>query len=103
MTRLPFDEHLTGGDDKLAKQVRRTHAGMAHWAGTGPRGKTCRECKFWEFDGYLVSTAQLKSTTCGKYAAMMGGHDGPRVPHHAPSCKYFQGLTDPPAIYDPKA
>lgn len=42
---LLFGEHLTPAPYDGA--IRDTYLGQAHIAGTGPEGKTCRECKFW--------------------------------------------------------
>src|SRR5262245_24447511 len=102
MTRLPFDEHLTSGNPKLEAQVARTHAGMAHFAGTGPRGKTCRECIHWAFDGYRQVDASLKLTVCNKYTALMNGREGGRIPYNTAACKYFEADPSPPPIRDPK-
>ncbi|PLU83398.1 hypothetical protein BMJ22_05100 [Sinorhizobium medicae] len=44
-------EHLLFSQNLTAKEVHRpiaeTYLGQAHIAGTGPDGKTCRECIFW--------------------------------------------------------
>lgn len=40
--------HLTEPDKQLAQWVKDTPAGMAHWSGTGPEFKTCRECVFFD-------------------------------------------------------
>ncbi len=40
---VAFSKHLTHED--LLDHVRKTQIGQAHFAGTGPYGRTCRECK----------------------------------------------------------
>lgn len=42
-----LQDHLTASPvDAFA---RASYPGMAHFAGTGPRGKTCRECLFFNY------------------------------------------------------
>jgi hypothetical protein len=100
MSRINITEHLT--PTKTDKLARATWSGMAHFAGTGPKGTTCRTCVHWAFDGYLSSKGTLKDTICEQYSKMMNGRTGGRVPHDAPSCKYYEPMPGPPAIYDPK-
>lgn len=42
---LEFGRFLTTSETDHA--IRRTFLGQAHIAGTGPAGKTCRECAFF--------------------------------------------------------
>lgn len=42
---LLFSEHLTAKE--VHRPIAETYLGQAHIAGTGPEGKTCRECIFW--------------------------------------------------------
>lgn len=74
-----------------AEQTRKTHAGMMHWAGTGPKGKTCRECRHWKGENgeRYSGSGELKPAPCRLYAARMIGKP-PKVPHSAAACKYFE-------------
>jgi hypothetical protein len=60
----------------------RTHAatvpGMAHFAGTGPAGKHCKDCVLWGRGG-----------ACQKFKEMMG-HKGPSISGWQLSCRHFQ-------------
>ena len=98
MARLGFDERLTQPDKKLAKQLQATHAGQAHFGGTGPRGKTCRECLHWLFNGYLSGKSVLKMANCGKFTKLMNGRIGGVIPHDAAACKYFTAVDNAPPI-----
>ena len=100
MSRIKITEHLT--PSPIDNKALGTWSGMAHFAGTGPKGTTCRECQHWAFDGYLSTTGSLKTTICEKYTRMMNGRVGQRVPHDAPSCRYYEPMPDPPSVYDPK-
>lgn len=40
-----FSEHLTAKE--VHQPIAETFLGQAHIAGTGPEGRTCRECRFW--------------------------------------------------------
>jgi hypothetical protein len=77
------DVSLTEDDSAFATMKRATRPGMAHFAFSGPAGRTCNECEFY---GYPKG----KGTTlaCAKYRAMMG-MDGPPIPRGTPCCKYF--------------
>jgi hypothetical protein len=85
------------GED-VARQRYNTPPGMAHWEGSGPSGKTCRECRFW---GWSTGPARhrenglLKPQPCAKYRqfAMRGGN---KVPYSAGACKYFEPTGDAP-------
>jgi hypothetical protein len=71
----------------------KTHAwsepGMAHFAGTGPKGKTCGGCKFWTH-----RTANFYG--CDKYKELMRGKAGKPIRGSLPACKYFEQKPQPP-------
>lgn len=80
-------DYLTQPDQDLAAKVRATIPGMAHWAGTGPRYKTCGECEHWVSIKVGVGT----STRCEKYTLMMRGAQGTKkIPINTTACKYFE-------------
>ena len=63
----------------------KSHAGMAHFAGTGPEGKVCGECAhYWHApDGF--------EGRCGMYRKLMGRKRlDVRFPKTVESCKYFE-------------
>lgn len=95
-------DHLTVLDIEFENRVARTQVGMAFWAGTGPQGKTCRECKSYGFNGYTssksVNGGTLKNGPCERYVSQMG--KSYRVPYDTPSCKYFEQNPKPPTITD---
>lgn len=106
MGLIPDNQHLTIVDPKTETARRRTWPGMAHWAATGPAGKTCRECIFWTDcggqAGYYarrgMSGGGLKPRSCKKHQELMRGEVGNRVPHHVESCKYFEQNPEPPSL-----
>ena len=61
--------------------------GMAHFAGTGPNGKTCGQCEFW---GYQRETKKgLKfQFSCKKYNQITG-KNGSIIPGLTLACRYF--------------
>ena len=106
--RFELNDKLTS--DPRDALIAGTHQGQAHFAGTGPQKKTCRECSHWrQFGGisheYYAAggkhRARLKPHPCMKCVAMMGGVT-PKVPHQARACKYFEQADTPPAVFDPK-
>ena len=97
-------DHLTQAFDAgMNAAIQNSHPGMAHFAGSGPAGKVCRECKFFASLGHHekrgVHGGRLKDATCRKYSALMNG-EGPRVPPSASACKFFEENPNPPAMFD---
>jgi len=93
-------------DKNLDERQANTPPGMAFWAGTGPAGRTCRECSFYQFNGYKskkggITGGVLKLGICNKYLSMML-RAGSKVPHETPSCKYFELNKLVPPITDPR-
>jgi hypothetical protein len=92
-------------DPELERKQAQTHSGMAHWAGTGPQGKTCRECKHWQLvqgmGSYYgengIHGGSLKPRLCFKYMALTDT-TGDFVPHHAAACRHFEESAKPPPI-----
>jgi hypothetical protein len=86
--------HLTSINTEFEQQVRKTRAGMAHFAGTGPFTATCGECTHWNYwrqirnaCGDLVRTT--KSQGCEKFYELTGKH-GPAIPPGTEACRYFE-------------
>jgi hypothetical protein len=73
-----------GPVDKLARQ---SFSGMAHFAGTGPRGATCKQCRLWDNDP--VKSPDAPKAQCKKYQQITN-HPGNEVPSIAAACKYFE-------------
>jgi len=93
--------HLTTGfSPELAMQIRRSRAGQAHFAGTGPFGATCGECVFL---GYWKQVRNISGDTvksqraggCEKFRQLTG-KNGPVVPPRTEACRYFQRKTGAP-------
>lgn len=85
---------------EVGHQQNQTHSGQAHWAYTGPEGKTCRECRSWSCSPIYRRDefGALKPRQCRKYRGLMGGVSGKGIPHDAISCKYFVAAGKPAAI-----
>lgn len=105
MGLIPEQSNLTVIDPALEAKRRQTYPGMAHFAGSGPTGKTCRGCLEWtgcgEQTGYYSKNGRhgggLKPRPCAKYKSLMDSI-GPGVPHTAPACKYFNENQSPPSL-----
>lgn len=89
MRRPVKHDHLTEPDPELARLREKTPPGMAHWAGTGPEGKTCGGCNHW---GYWYETragiSKRKTSCCEVYYRHLHIHGG-SLPATTPACKYF--------------
>lgn len=95
MSPLP----LTDPNPELSRQQRNTYDGMAHWAGSGPPNKTCRQCREWANAGdYYVGRKTLKNAFCRRYRRMTQATVGGKIPHSAKACKYFEENETPPPI-----
>jgi hypothetical protein len=80
--------------EMLEYQLRTTHAGMAHFANTGPLGATCGECVFRGYHNQIRNNAgRLRQGVhrrgCEKFYQLTGKH-GDIVPASAAACKYFE-------------
>ena len=94
-----IQDHLTEAPvDQLA---RASYPGMAHFAGTGPRGKTCRECTFWAHGphDYRAKNGKyrgaIEPAVCKKYKQITL-QEGSRVPDEAMACRWFEQNENPP-------
>jgi len=87
--------HLTTGyDPTLTAQIAKTRPGMAHWAASGPLGRTCAECAYLGYQqqvqnaiGVVVATKQRYG--CAKFLALTGRH-GAIVPQSTEACRHFE-------------
>jgi hypothetical protein len=87
--------HLTSIDPELDKRVKATPPGMAHWAGTGPDGATCGQCRHYGYDTPLrnahdnvIGTVE-KLNSCRRFFELMRRHGKP-LPPLTPSCRHFR-------------
>jgi hypothetical protein len=88
-----ISDHMTAAPHD--RTARMSYPGQAHFGGTGPALKTCRECRHWG-DGkpdYHSRTGKyhglIRPAPCAKFRALM--HEiGGKVPDDAPSCRYFE-------------
>jgi hypothetical protein len=109
---LEFGKHLKGNEAHAA--VARTYLGQAHIAGTGPEGKTCRECVFWHIKkhrklsgggyetvathpGYFgkkhgTSPCEVKKARCNRPIANKANR---LIPHDAGACRLFEQEEKP--------
>lgn len=90
-TLLRADRKLTS--DGMSAKIDGTYLGMAHFAGTGPSHKTCRECKSWGLEGrHRYRTPPypvLLDARCSKFTELTK-KAGPAVPCDAMACRYFE-------------
>lgn len=99
--RNPLQDKLTAPDPAQTRAAQASFPGMAHFAGTGPRGMTCRDCEFWfhtAYDYYSKTGKHhglIRPATCTKYR-MLTGQKGALVPDNAAACRHFQIDNDPP-------
>lgn len=104
--KMELTPHLTKvpSHDSIA----RTYIGQAHIAGTGPEGRTCRECRWWfnakgkggakppAYHGpkHPTSPNGLKPAICHRPIA-----NKPRrtIPHDGLACRLFEENPSPPS------
>jgi hypothetical protein len=81
---------------------------MAHWAGSGPPGTTCRECVYWITSGRWSEAGPGGSGEplpgrCRAYKAIgMLKSLGPPLPHATPSCKHYEPAAKPQPLKRPE-
>lgn len=94
--------HLTQPDRELGEKITATPDGMAFWAGSGPAGKTCRQCSHWDGGDRNQDSGELNDARCNQYARMMRAalliENVPHydIPRQTAACKYFQENPRPP-------
>lgn len=77
---------LKQSDPETAQQLAETVSGMAHFAGTGPKGAVCRGCMHW---CDVVDGGKWKRERCDKYRELMH-RVGEKIPGGTKACKYFE-------------
>jgi hypothetical protein len=78
-----------------------TWKGMAHFAGTGPRGRTCRECLSWDWRAERrLANGHLKEARCKKFSENSQGKKGRKVPDNAEACRHFEFNSDAPKRFE---
>jgi hypothetical protein len=85
-------QHLTVGPNDA--NIRASFPGMAHFASTGPKGATCRECAFWKLPARPTSKSN-EQRPCAKYTQLMFGKIGKSVPGGAFACRHFERKAQP--------
>lgn len=86
---MRVDQALKSDDPVFDRQVRDTVPGMAHWAGSGPKGKCCGDCVS------LVPRGAL-GYGCMLYHKRMGRWLTSDIPRQTKSCKYFEARAKKP-------
>lgn len=98
-----FTENLTMRE--TLEPILKTHLGQAHFAGTGPAGKTCRECAKWfpvdeegnrrefKYAGHNTGWLELCPARCNH--PIMNKADR-NDPHDAEACRLFAPADAPP-------
>ena len=92
------------------KAYAKTAPGMAHLAGSGPKGKTCRECieyqcgKRYKSDGGGHGKGQLMPGKCMQFVKLRQSRKPwPAFPYWMAACRHFVQNPDPPREYDVRA
>lgn len=109
------DQQTRMFDEKSEEGIRKTPNGMAHWTGSGPKGKTCRECHHYSNEGRHAAGAkghaagQLKPGRCWKTIEIRKaqemtrkGTKPPKFAWHMAACKYFEQHPNPPVAVERK-
>lgn len=87
-----ISDHLT--EAPADRMARASYPGMAHFASTGPRGKTCRECVFWAHGPHDYRSKNgkyrglIEPAPCRKFQQLTSA-PGDKIPDDAMACKYF--------------
>lgn len=81
-------------DERMTKLIRNTRPGMAHWSGSGPQGKSCRECIHFESQGYFSASHRftpgaLKPGKCKRFKKMTGTA-GAAFSGNTLCCRFFE-------------
>ena len=85
------EPNLTSGfTPDLSRCIQQSVPGMAHFAGTGPAGATCKTCAHLGYERLTPSLLAKHFGGCAKFRKLTGRH-GPRaIPPSTPACRYFE-------------
>lgn len=105
-----FSPHLTLSE--LLEPIRKTQIGQAHFAGTGPDGRTCRECRHFfcrskdgkEYFRYQAAANAPKGPDRDVY--LQAAHCNCPIPNKAyrpidptqEACRHFSERSEPIAM-----
>ncbi|HEX2554216.1 MAG TPA: hypothetical protein VHL98_10970 [Microvirga sp.] len=94
------------GQEDVIRRARGTHVGMAHFAGTGPAGRTCRECVFWMKTSTWFAEGGKngggpRPAPCARYQQLTHQRGG-NVPHGASACRHFAAADHPQPMQRPR-
>jgi len=95
---------LPGFAPEVERAIQDSAPGMAHFAGTGPDGKTCGQCKNRgyrrESKNFKINIETLERTYntyrhygCMKFYRMTQNH-GPDIKKGLKACKYFDPKSE---------
>ena len=76
---------------EIDRLTDKTHAGMAHFSGTGPDGACCDDCVFFRHNKKRSKASLFGrplAGRCAKHAELMG-EQGKEFPATAPACRYY--------------
>ena len=79
--------YLTRPNEALEKMADATVPGMAHWAGSGPPGKTCRTCKY--FGNRRDFGGKVRLRRCSKYTALTQKIGPEPIPAVTAACRHY--------------
>ena len=80
-----ISRYLTEPNHDLARMRHDTIPGMAHWAGSGPKGQICGNCI------HLTLLGGRKILhRCSKYTQLMGRQGPKDIPDDTPACRHFE-------------
>ena len=108
MPTVKINPHFT--PEPAHEKIGSTFVGQCHVAGTGPKGKTCRECKYFgrkEPGIYAYYGHQKHCNTPGAlkdaYCHNLGDFPGKafrQFPHTAPACVFFEQSDHAPVAVE---
>jgi hypothetical protein len=85
------DKHLTEPNPELARLIKATPAGMAHWSGTGLSGAACGACMYYD---YFDAKMKHHPDRCLLFHLSTKTHCKTPISERTPACKYFRSLPD---------
>jgi hypothetical protein len=73
--------------------------GQAHFSGTGPPGRACRQCAHWAHEpGDYDSKGYIKPVRCRQFTALTN-QLGAKVPAETPACRHYAPTDLAPAPF----
>lgn len=89
MKHLEMDGHLKADGATDQKRAHQTFVGQAHFAGSGPAGRECRNCSLAKVEKQSPKDLSVQAVSWAQWRKLMRTTTVKSFSPRAQACKYF--------------